>query len=280
MPEQKVTVKELWEATAKRPSGEPHPTDETFSVPVSTVRLPSKGMTYPHESQLFMAESVDIKSVSAKEENILASPALIKNGKVLTTLMRACITNRLVDPDDMLLGDKNAVLIAIRVSAYGARYEAHVTCPECDEEGDYDFDISKLDLKVLSAEPEGGPGNNEFKFQLPVSRRTVWFRLMDVRTNAQLERDKDAVRKKTGQEQGVTMRLQAQITRIQGVEPGKPLVTAIENLPAQDSHALRLYMDEIAPDVNMEQAFECRACGKTSEVEIPLGLGFFWPSRA
>lgn len=284
MPEHKVTVKELWENTKAPaglpPSGEPHPADDAYAVPVSTVKLPSRGLAYPSENPLYLAESVDVKPVTAREENILASPVLIRNGKVLTTLMRACITNRLVDPDDMLLGDKNAVLIAIRVSAYGAKYEARVSCPECREEADHEFDISRLSLKVLEAQPDGGPGSNEFKFLLPLSKRACWFRLMDVRTNAQLEKDKEAVRKKTGQDQAITMRLLAQVTRIQGVEQGKPLVQAIENMPGQDSLALRRYMDDIAPDVNMEQPYECGSCGQTSEVEIPLGLGFFWPSRA
>lgn len=275
-----VTVKELWAATAKGGGAEPHPADEAYSVPVSTVRLPSKGLTYPHESPLYMADHVDIKAVTATEENILASPVLIRNGKVLTTLMRACITNRLVDPDEMLLGDKNAVLIAIRVSAYGAKYPARVTCQECQEEGEYEFDISRLSLKTLEAEPAGGPGTNEFPFALPVSKRTAHFKLMDVHTSAQLSKDMDAVRKKTGQEQVVTMRLQAQVTRLQGVEGKAEIAKAIASLPAQDSHALRRYMDDIAPDVDMTQAFECRSCGKSSEVEIPLGTGFFWPTRA
>jgi len=289
-----VSTKDLWAATAKGGSadphagqpqqaasqGEPHPADDAYVVPVSTVRLPSKGLTYPHESPLYLAEAVDIKAVTAKEENILASPVLIRNGKVLTTLMKACITNRLIDPDEMLLGDKNAVLIAIRVSAYGPKYDARVTCPECSEEGDYEFDISKLKLKTLDVEPVNGPGTNEFKFTLPVSKRDAFFKLMDVTTSARLNQDMDAVRKKTGQDQGVTLRLQSQVTRIAGVQPGKPLVQAIENLPAQDSRALRSYMDDIAPDVDMSQEFECTACGKKSEVEIPLGTGFFWPSRA
>lgn len=276
-----VTVKELWAATAKGGSDEPHPADEAYSVPVSSVKLPSRGLVYPPESPgLYMAEAVDIKPVTAKEENILASPVLIRNGKVLTTLMRACITNRTVDPDDMLLGDKNAVLIAIRISAYGPRYEARVSCPECGEEADHEFDISRLKLKTLDVQPDGGPGTNEFKFSLPVCKRSVWFKLMDVRTSAQLSKDMDAVRKKTGQEQGVTLRLMAQVTRMQGVSDPKALAKEIENLPAQDSHALRRYMDDIAPDVDMTQAFECGSCGKSSEVEIPLGLGFFWPTRA
>lgn len=101
---------------------------------------------------------------------------------------------------------------------------------------------------------------------------------MDAGLVAKLDKDLDAVRKKTGRDQGVTMRLYTQATSIEGVDP-KNLMRAIENLPASDARAWRQYMDRIAPGVDMEQEFECPSCGKTSEVEIPIGTGFFWPAE-
>ena len=270
-----VTTKDLWEAAK---SAEDHPADDSYVPPVTTVKLPSRGLVYPGDSPLYMAEAVDIKPVTAKEENILSSPVLIKKGIVLTTLMRACITNRLIDPDQMLVGDRNAVLTAIRVSAYGARYAARVTCPECGESFEHDFDLSRLSLRTLDVQPAGGPGSNDFSFKLPTSGREVHFKLMDANTVNQLERDMEAVKKKTGQEQGVTMRLMAQVISLQGVADPKHLPRALGDLAAADARALRLYMDRIAPGVDMEQEFECDSCGKKSEVEIPIGTEFFWPS--
>ncbi len=272
-----VTTKELWKAT-ERPAPDQHPADDDYAPPVSTVKLPSKGLTYPPESPLYRCESIDIKSVTAKEENILASTALIKKGVVLSELMRACLTNRNIDPEDMLVGDRNAVLVSIRVSAYGHKYEANVTCPECGEPQDHEFDLSKLTLKTLDVEPAGGPGTNEFEFKLPSSGKVASFRLMDGATVSKLDRDMEAIRKKTGREQGVTMRLMAQVTKLQGVSDPKNLPRALENLPASDAKALRAYMDRMSPGVDMEQEFECSSCGKVQEVEIPIGTGFFWPS--
>jgi len=274
-----VTTKELWKAT-ERPASEQqqHPADDDYAPPVSSVKLPSRGLVYPLESPLYRCESLDIKAVTAKEENILASTTLIKKGVVLTELMRACLTNRLIDPDSMLVGDRNAVLVSIRVSAYGPRYEANVTCPECGEAQDHDFDLSRLTLKTLDVEPSGGPGSNEFEFKLPSSGKVVGFRLMDGVSVNKLERDMEAIRKKTGREQGVTMRLMSQVCRLQGVADAKNLPRALENLPALDAKALRAYMDKMAPGVDMEQEFECVSCGKNQEVEIPIGTGFFWPS--
>lgn len=283
-----VTTKELWEqagqtarqSLAKTQPGEPHPADDGFVPPVTSVKLPSRGTTYPPESTLFGVESVDIKGVTAREENILSSVTLIKKGTVLSTLMRACITNRQIDPDEMLVGDRNAVLTAIRVSAYGPKYSAHVSCPECREAADHDFDLSRLNLRVLEEEPVGGPGNNEFSFKLPQTALEVRFRLLAAAGALALEKETEAIKKKTGQEQNVTMRLVAQVISLNGVTDPARLVRGIGDLPARDSRALRIHMDRISPEVDMSQEYECPSCGKTSEVEIPLGTEFFWPSEA
>lgn len=275
-----ITTKELWESSKPAPqtSQEIHPADSEYTPPVSVVKLPSAGAIYPPESPLYLSETLDIKGVTAHEEDILSSPVLIKSGKVLTTLMKACITNRLVDPDKMLVGDRNAVLVAIRVSAYGPKYSASITCPACAHEVEaHEFDLSRLNLKTLDEEPVGGRGNNRFQFILPVSKRVVEFRLMDAETVNKVEKDTEAARK-IGQERGVTARLMAQVLSLQGTEQ-KHLPKALSNLAAQDSRALRNHMDKIAPGVDMTQQFECPSCGNESEVEIPIGTEFFWPTE-
>jgi hypothetical protein len=288
-----VSTKDLWaqskgDATAEEAilaqqsghvGGTPHPSDSDYQVPVTSVPLPSKGAVYPPQSPLYLCEHVDIKAMTAKEEDILSSIALIKKGVVLTTLMKSCITNRTIDPDQMLVGDRNAVLIAIRVAAYGAEYPATISCAECGEGYDHTFDMSRLPVKALTEEPIGGPGTNAFVFELPVSKRKVVFKLMDVAASQRLEKDAEGVRKKGGQEAGVTMRLRAQVLQIEGVDP-KDLPRAINNMPARDSRALRKHMDDMAPGVDMVQEVECPACGTTKEVDVPLGPQFFWPSGA
>lgn len=273
-----VASKQVVEAKRQVPSTEPHPADADFRPPVSSVKLPSRGLVYPPESPLYMIESVDISPVTAKEENILSSPVLIRKGTVLSVLMRACITNRAIDPDLMVVGDRNAILTAIRVSAYGPTYLARVRCPECDEEAEHEFDLSKLELKMLDVDPVGGPGSNEFSFRLPVSGREARFKLFDATDTAELERNIEAIKRKTNQEQAVTLRLIAQVTFLQGVEPER-LPKALEGLLARDSKALRTYMNRIAPGVEMTQSYECGSCGKDTEVEVPMGTEFFWPSE-
>lgn len=260
--------------------GEPHPAEPGYDVPVSNVRLPSLGRVYPPESPLFGCESVDVKAMTAKEENILSSPALVRKGTVLTTLMKACITNRTVDPDQMVVGDRNAVLVAIRVAAYGAKYDVSVTCPKCLEEVEHQFDLSRLPLKVLTEEPEGGPGSNLFSYALPVSGKRARYRLMTAADVSRLEDDMEAARKSArgGVEPTVTLRLRAQVTALEGVAP-EGLAKAIDALPARDARMLREHMDAMAPGVDMMQEFECNSCGRSSVVDVPVGTEFFWPTK-
>lgn len=278
-----ITTKDLIAASKEAvrrpdPQAEPHPADSDYRPPVTSVKLPSRGLVYPPESPLYRLEAVDIKAVTAKEENILSSPVLIRKGTVLSVLMRACITNRTIDPDLMIVGDRNAILTAIRVSAYGPKYLARVQCPECHDEAEHEFDLSRLELKMLEVDPVGGPGSNEFDFKLPSSGREAHFKLFDANDVTELERNIEAIKKKTGQEQAVTLRLMAQVTSIKGVDRER-LGQALVDLPARDSKALRSYMDRIAPGVEMTQSYECDSCGKTTEVEVPMGTEFFWPSE-
>lgn len=259
-------------------SVEPHPADRDYRPPVSSVKLPSRGLVYPPESPLYLLESVDIKAVSATEENILSSPVLIRKGTVLNVLMKACITNRMIDPDQMVIGDRNAILTAIRVSAYGPQYLARVECPVCHEEAEHEFDLSRLELKTLDVEPATGPGSNEFTFKLPVSGREVRFKLFDSNDIADLEKTIEAVKKRTGAEQSVTLRLISQVLSVQGIEK-ENLPSFLSSMLALDSKPLRAYMDRIAPGVEMAQEYECQSCGKTAEVDVPMGTEFFWPSE-
>lgn len=262
-------------ASAALPA-EQHPADEGYVPPVSSVVLPSRGIVYPPESPLYLCEAVDIKPVTANEEDILSSTTLIKKGIVMTALMRACITNRRVDPEKMLVGDRNAILTAIRVSAYGPTYSCTMVCPACAETVEYAFDLSHLKLDPIGAEPVSGPGSNDFTFLLPESQKVAHFKLLNAEEVNLLEKDIEGMRKK-GQEKGVTLRLQHQVTAVDGVDP-KQLRSFLASMRARDSRALRSYMDEISPGVDMKQEFECSACAHKEEVEIPVGLGFFWPT--
>jgi hypothetical protein len=216
--------------------------------------------------------------MTAKDEDILSSPALLKKGQALTQMMKACITNKLVDPDSMLIGDRNAVLIAIRNSSYGSEYPVEMQCQACDAKFDHTFDMGRLSIVQLSADPVA-TGTNAFRFVLPKSRREVIFKLMTGRDVADLSKIVAQMRKANIAENSVTLELHHQLLSIDGEEDRTKLLRLVENMHAQDSLALRDYMQDINPGIDMFQEMTCPSCETAQEVDVPLGVEFFWPAR-
>jgi hypothetical protein len=146
--------------------------DFNFEVPVESVPLPSMGVVYSSDSPLFRRELVDIRAMTAREEDILTSRALIKKGTVITHLLKSCMTDKRVDPDEMLSGDRNAIMTAVRITGYGADYNVEVECPACSEKSKQTFDLATLPIKRLTVTPVA-EGANLFDFTLPVSKKLL-----------------------------------------------------------------------------------------------------------
>lgn len=244
-----------------------------------TVPLPSNGVVYPQNSTLFNATHTDIRAMTARDEDILTSPALLRSGRSISTLLKSCLLDRSVDPDDMLVGDRNAALIGIRVTGYGSEYRILVTCPECYETSKVEVQLSDLPVKRL---PEGvlpiAPGVNDFVYTLPVSGKIIHFKLFTGRDESEFNREADAAKKAGLPEQPVTARLMKQIISIDGETDKGKLAQIIRNLPARDSREFRAYADRIAPGIEMKTSFTCPKCELTSkEVDVPISTEFFWP---
>lgn len=259
------------------PQPQQQPPRGPYQVPVELIALPSKGLVYPVGSPLANEETLEIKTMTAREEDILTSRALIKNGTVITQLLKACILNKTVDPDEMLSGDKNAVLIGIRVTGYGGEYAAKITCPHCKKEFENSFNLTQLKVKGLGAEPLQ-PNTNLFEFILPSSGARVLFKLLNGHDEDELVKIMDS-KKKIGMqvESGVTARLFQSIVEINGERDKQKLAQMIQSLRAMDARALRKRMDEIEPGVDLKQPVICPGCDEQSEVKMPLGMSFFWP---
>src|SRR5258708_5267862 len=150
------------------PSAVPQPGTPDYVPPTEVVPLPSKGRVYPPDFPLAGADRVEIRSMTARDEDILTSRALLKQGKAISTLLRSCLVNKQVDVDQMLIGDRNAIMVAIRITGYGAEYEVKVACPKCEVQSKHQFDLSRLAIKPLGKDPISS-GKNEFEFDLPIS---------------------------------------------------------------------------------------------------------------
>lgn len=247
-----------------------------FDVPVELITLPSKGAIYPPEHPCHNLTSLEIKCMTAKEEDLLTSRALIKNGTVMSQLMRSCLLNKTIDPDDLLVGDRNALLIAIRITGYGANYSAKVGCAACGQEFESEFSLNGLAIKSLSADPVVS-NTNLFPFVTP-SGVNIQFKLLTGRDEQELNTIADRQKKLGSQvENSVTLRLFHSIVSINGETDRNKIKYAVNNLRARDSLALREHINAISPSVDMHQNVVCKLCGEASEVEVPLGLNFFWP---
>ncbi len=255
------------------------PAGQAYRVPVDLVKLPSRGAVYPVENALHRREAIEIRAMTARDEDILTSRALLKQGKAISTLLQSCIMDKSIDPDDMLTGDRNAVLIALRASGYGAEYGASVQCSDCDEEFEHEFHLGSFPIRFLDAEPLQ-PGTNMFEFRLPRTGMAVRFRLLSGKDERDLSQQAEKRKKALGPaalESNVTSTLLHHIISIDGEADRGKLARLIKDIPAGDSLALRTHIARMAPGLDMIATAECPACLSSVEVEMPLGADFFWP---
>ena len=251
--------------------------DFGFEIPTQVVPLPSGGVIYPVDSPMHGKSEVAIKAMTAKEEDILTSRALIKKGTVITELLKSAIVEDGFDPEIMLSGDRNALMITLRATGYGSDYRVEVDCPACGTRSKQNFNLADLPIKELKLDPVA-PGANLFETELPVSKQVVRFKFL---TGAD-EREMSILaerNKKQGAmvESMVTTRLQYQIVSVGKVTDRTKIGFFIRGMPARDSLHLRKFIDNNEPGIDMKAWMDCPNCFETSEVRLPLGATFFWP---
>jgi len=247
--------------------------------PTEFIDLPSQGWFYPENHPLASGQ-VELKYMTAREEDILTSANLIRQGKVIDTLINALLVSD-INYDDILVGDKNAIMIAARILGYGKDYEIDLNCPKCGEVNKLTIDLTSLSNKELPFD-KYTKNSSEFEFELPLSKSSITFQLMNGTSEKALESEMKGLAKfanKKGPGKTLTTRLKHQIVAINGNRDTKAIRDFVDNeLFAQDSLALRNYMREAAPDVITKFNFECDSCSHTETVDMPIDAGFFWPS--
>lgn len=252
--------------------------DFGLEIPVETIPLPSGGRVYPVQSSLHGRETVEIRAMTAREEDILTSRALLKKGTVITELIKSCLTDKSINPVDLLTGDRNALMVAIRITGYGAEYDAELECGECGAKGARNFNLAELPIKRLEIAPVQ-EGLNLFEFLLPYSKKTVRFKFLTGRDEEEILATSEKQKKLGLQgESSVTTNLLYSIVSIDGVEDRAKIAAFVRMMPARDSLALRNYIRDNEPGITMKQDVSCPACGHAEEVTMPIGVSFLWPS--
>ncbi len=253
-------------------------------IPYETVPLPSQGLVYPEGSPVHRAISVDIKPMSAKEEDILTSRALIKKGTAITHLIRSCLIDKRILVEDLLSGDRNTLMVAIRITGYGPEYKVEITCPACEAKFEHEFDLSKLPLKKLNVDPNAGGcsqvKDNLFRFALPIARKEVHFKFLTGRDEEEISLMEDRKKKANIQVDNlITNRLKYAIQSLGGETDRNKISRFVDNMPARDSLALRKHIEAQEPGIEMKSKVICQMCNEEREVGVELTSFFFWPSQ-
>ena len=249
-----------------------------FELPVDAVPLPSRGKVYDGSHPLCAKTEVEYRAMTAREEDLLMSPALIKRGTVIIELIKACLIDKSIDVSSLLSGDRNALMIAIRSSGYGTLYEPSYECPSCGFKNDLEINLSELAIKPLELEPVTS-GVNLFRFVLPKTKKTIGFKFLTGKEEEEIIAEVE-MRKKRGMLNSnvVTARLARSIVEIDGKADKGLIMKFVSYMPASDSLALREYIDQHEPGVDMTVPFTCKSCDHQEEVTMPMGPSFFWPN--
>jgi|TARA_B110000444_G_C18844250_1_gene600899 hypothetical protein len=247
--------------------------------PTELVDLPSEGWFYAKDHPLASGQ-VEMRYMTARDEDILTSANLIKKGVVLDKLLKSLIVTP-CNYMDILTGDKNAIMIAARILGYGKDYEVGMKCPECGEKNDLIIDLSQLPHKEIDFS-QYEKHTNEFRFVLPISKREITYQLMTGRKDKALDDELKGIAKfaaKNGPGQELTTRMKHQIIAIDGNRDTKAIRDFVETeLMARDSLELRKNIKNSGPDVAMQFRFECEHCAHDEVVDLPIDSGFFWPN--
>ena len=240
--------------------------------PTEVIDLPSGGKLYEKDSPLAEGK-LELKYMTTKEEDILMSENLITQGVVIDKLLDSLIVTQGVKQEQLVLGDKNAVLVAARILAYGPHYTCEVANPNnLEQKIEHTFDLTECPFK--EAVDGVDYSNNSFDYETPVGKNKIKFKLLTGVEEKLIEKDLEQS-KKVGYNSEITTRLRYTITEVDGDNKPETISTFSQNMLARDSMALRNYIQEISPDIDLTS--EIQIGGKAVSVSIPLTVEFFWP---
>ena len=275
---EKISTEELKGQLAKEAYSK-----SSYKFPTEEISLPSKGLVYDKDS-LLVSGKIEMKYMSAKEEDILTSKSLIQNKTVLDKLFKALIITP-IKYNDLLLGDKNKIMIAARILGYGKEYKTKFKCPSCGHERILTIDLQELTEKELDIKDLLEENKNEFEFVLPTSKKKIKFKLLTQSDHQKIKLEIDSMKKitaKSGISPDATITLKHTILEIDE-DPDRKKINKFINegeLLAIDSKSLRTEIKRISPDVNLSMYFVCEntmECSYEDEIDVPVGIEFFWP---
>ncbi len=246
-------------------------TDPDLITTYEIVKLPSKGLFYKNG-----LSEINVEYMTSKDEDLLTTSSLIESGVVLDLLLKRKIKTPNVNPEDLLPGDRNAILLFLRITSYGSDYTVQVTDPRTGVPFKTTVDLTKLKYKKIEEKPND---NGLFSVDLPMRKKNVLFKLLTVGEDTRIYKTAESLKEAKNEEfsQYSTMRLVASIVSIDGNTNKTYIIKFVDAMPALDAYAIRKKMLDVSPDVDMDYVFTAKD-GYTFNANLTIGLDFFFPS--
>ena len=252
--------------------------EKKFKFPTEQIELPSKGLIYPPESPLSKGV-IEMKYMTAKEEDILSNANFIKQGIVIDKLLQSMVVTP-IDYNELLNGDKNAILIAARILGYGKDYDFLFTDPKTGITEKASVDLTTIDAKPFD-ESLFTPGKNEFNFQLPFSKVSITFKLLNHGDESKIEKEIKGLTKVNAQgSYDVSTRLKHTLIAVNGDRDVATVREFVDNMLARDIRALRDHINNIMPDLDIKVDVVKSNGDVVEGVDLPIGISFFWPDAS
>ncbi len=246
-------------------------TDPDLVTTYEVVKLPSKGLFYKNK-----LSEVNIEYMTSRDEDLLTTPSLIENGTVLDVLLKRKIKTPGINPNDLLSGDRSALILFLRTSSYGADYTVQVTDPRTGLPFKAVVDLLKLKYKEIDELPDE---NGHFVVELPMRKKVVKFRLLTSGEDTQLYKKAESIKEAYGEEysQYSTMKLKSHIVSIGDKIDRSYIDKFVDAMPAKDAYTIRKKIMDVSPDVDMKYEFQTKD-GFKFFATLSVGVDFFFPN--
>tara|TARA_R110002110_G_scaffold74516_3_gene197167 strand:- start:628 stop:1512 length:885 start_codon:yes stop_codon:yes gene_type:complete len=260
------------------------PAQLNFVIPTEFVELPSKGEFYSSQHPLHNKETVEIRHMTAKDEDILTSRTLLKQGVALDRMLQNILVDKSIRVKDLLLGDKNALIVSARINGYGAEYATKINCPACETVITYKFDLNSLEVDhslqdIMAHYDVTKTEDNTFLLPLPKTAYTVELKLLTGHDETRLTELSKRRKKHKFAESGTTDQLKAVILSVNGHTDRAIINQFVDSIPALDSRYLRKVYEKLMPNLDLTHKFDCEECGHMTELEVPFTTDFFWTNN-
>jgi len=254
----------------------------SFVTPTEFVDLPSKGKFYPEGHPLHNVAEVEIKHMTAKEEDILADQVLLKKGLAFDRLLQSIVVDKSIKIEDLLIGDKNAIMIAARSTGYGPDYDTKMICPVCLEHGRHTFNLDEAKVKHLEGLQDYEATlteKNTILFKTPKLGVLVECQFLNGLDEKKLTANANRRKKLNLPGSGLIDQLKAIIVSVNNNSDRRYVESFIEKVPARDSMFIRKAYKHCTPDIEIKEDYACGACGAVTELSLPFTTDFFWPDK-